>query len=107
VQGLADQLVVERCLGAVEHEEQQTEGLDGFNLDLRLQAVDVQVGNVLDGLDTAGLDCGDAGCSVGEQQPGHALGQRRLGAVVVGESFEDDLVVLDCRDELVGTRAHG
>ena len=56
VERLTDQLVVERGLGAVEHEEQQAEGLDGFNLDLGLQAVDVQVGNVFDGLDAAGLD---------------------------------------------------
>jgi hypothetical protein len=94
VQCLSDKLVVEWCLGAVEHQEQQPEGLHCLDLDLGFEAVHVQVGDVLDGLDTAGLHGCHAGCRVREQQPGHALGQSRLGTVVVGKGFENDLVVL-------------
>ena len=104
VQGLADALV--RELGAVEHQEQQAEGLDGFNLNLGGQLVHVQVGHVLDGLG-AGRNRGNAGGRVGQQQPGHVRDPCRVLAVVVIELLEDDAVFLHGRDQAVGAGTDG
>ncbi len=107
VQGLADPLVREPLVGGVEHQEEQAERLHRLGLRRAGEPLHVDVRDVLDGLDTAGLHGADAGRLVRDQAPDHLLGLGGVRAVVRAELLEDDLVLAGRRDELVRPRADG
>ena len=76
----------------VEHGEDQPEALLRRHLDRVLERLEVGCRNGVDGLHGAGAHRVGAGGVVGQDLPGHGLGQRRTRAVVVVVALEDDLL---------------
>ena len=94
--------------GVVEHGEEQPEALLRRHLDRVLERLEVGCRNGVDGLHGTGAHRVGAGGVVGQDLPGHGLGQRRARTVVLVVALEDDLLAAGTVvGHLVGTASSG
>ena len=105
--GLAGLDVLELAV-LVEHGEQQTKALHGGDLVGSLEVGQVSCGHRVDGLYGGRGQGVGAGGRVGQNLPGHGLGQGRARAVVVFVALEDNLLAGGAVvGHLVGARTDG